>query len=205
VARTLPATIAAGACRFDMRAMLLVVMLGCDTSGVAQPPVPAPVVVQRRVVPPPSLPGKRERALATVMERKAALRAQPAEPPPGADPVHPPARVLEFVDALDDYVQVAEPSDPDRPKMKFLAAATLSHWRQPDAIPRLEEILRGDRSDETVEYAANLLLDNLNRNGRYDDMGAWIDDLLADRAFLAGKDDLRETLERLHAQLLARN
>jgi hypothetical protein len=139
------------------------------------------------------------------MERKAALRAQPAEPPPGADPVHPPARVLEFVDALDEYVRVAEPSDPDRPKMQFLAAATLNHWRQPDAIPRLEDILRGDRGDETVEYAANLLLDSLNRTGRYDDMAVWVDELLADRAFMADKDELRDTLQRLHTGLVARH
>ncbi len=136
----------------------------------------------------------REQTLAVVIERKTALEAQPADP----------ARATAFVAALDDFVRLAEPTDPELPKMRFLAAATQNRWHRPDALPRLEAILRGDRGDETVEYAANMLLDDLNRSGRYDEMAAWVDELLADGGFMAGKDELCGTLERLDVALATR-
>jgi hypothetical protein len=140
-----------------------------------------------------------ELAYAVVLARKNAMEASGITPPAGDAPADLPPRVQALVDAFDDYVARAEPNDPDAAGMKFLAAATLNRWHQPEALDRFEAILGGDRSDETVEYAANLLLDTLNRAGRYDEMLAWVDALLADTAFLAGKDELRETLEHLRA------
>ena len=114
------------------------------------------------------------------------------------------------VDVAPSSEQTLEPviersGDLEAPKLRFLAAAAASREHQPDAIPRLEAILRGDRSDETVEYAANILLDNLNRAGRYDEMSGWVDELLADRDFMAGKDELQQTLARLQVRLAARD
>ncbi|MGE5183282.1 MAG: hypothetical protein ACM31C_14530 [Acidobacteriota bacterium] len=44
------------------------------------------------------------------------------------------------------------------------------------------------------------MLDALNRGGSYEEMCAWVAPLLADTAFLAGKDALRATLEQLRAR-----
>lgn len=105
---------------------------------------------------------------------------------------------------LADVMERTDAPEPDLPKLRFLEAARLNRAHDPEAVPRLEEILHGDRSDETVEYAANMLLDDLNRAGRYDEMAVWVDDLLADGTFMAGKNDLRGTLERLNARLAKR-
>jgi len=105
---------------------------------------------------------------------------------------------------LADVMERSDAIDSDTPKLRFLAAAQLSRTHDPEAVPRLEAILRGDRSDETVEYAANMLLDNLNRAGRYHEMAIWVDDLRADGAFMAGKDDLQQTLDHLHVALASR-
>lgn len=138
-------------------------------------------------------------AYAIVLARKNGLMAEPIEPPPGDEPAPVPRRVLAVVDALDAYVAMADPLDPDLAGMKFLAASALYRWRQPDAIARLERVLREHRDDPTAEFAANQLLDLLMRAGRIAELRTWVDVLLGDEAFLAGKDALRETLERLRA------
>jgi hypothetical protein len=138
-------------------------------------------------------------AYTVVLARKNALLAEPIEPPPGTDPVPLPPRVQAVVDALDAYVAMAPSDDPDMPGMKFLAANALRKWRQPDALVRLEDVLRGHRDHETAEYAANILLDALLTAGRAAEVEALVDELLADAAFLAGKDELRATLERIRA------
>ncbi len=103
------------------------------------------------------------------------------------------------IDALDGYVAMADPLDPDLAGMKFTAASALYRWRQPDAIERLERLLREHRDDPTAENAANQLLDLLMRSERIAELRMWVAELLADEAFLAGKEALRETLERLRA------
>ncbi len=139
----------------------------------------------------------RELAYAIVLARQNALSADPIEPPPGDEPVPMPPRVQAMVAALDRYVALADPSDPDLAGMKFLAGSALRRWHQPDAIARLEAVLREHRGDPTAEYSANLILDALNRSGRTDEMKQLVQELLADSAFLIGKDELRETLERI--------
>jgi pentatricopeptide repeat protein len=142
-------------------------------------------------------------AYAVVLARKNVLLAEPVEPPPGDQPAPLPPRLQAYVDALDAFVDLADPADPDLAGMKFLAASALSKWRQPDALARLEEVLREHRDHETAEYAANLLIDALLRAGRVDEVSALVDELLGDDAFLASRPALRQTLERLRAVIAA--
>jgi len=101
-----------------------------------------------------------------VLARKTALGSKPIEPPHGEGPIPIPPRVRALVDALDEYVKMAQPSDPDVVDMSFLAANALSRWRQPDAIERLEALLRDHRNAPSAEYAANILSDALIRSER---------------------------------------
>lgn len=142
-----------------------------------------------------------ELAYGAVLARRNALAAAPEDPPPGDDPAPVPPRVQATIDALDTYVDLAEPGDPDLPSMKFLAGNALYRYRQPDAIARLEAVLREFPRDDVAEYAANTLLDLLMRSGRTDELRVWVERLLADASFLAGRDDLRDTLERVHAAI----
>jgi hypothetical protein len=140
-------------------------------------------------------------AYAVVLARKNALGADPIQPPqPDEAPPLPP-RVKALVDALDDYVKIAPPSDPDVVDMKFLAANALNRWHQDDAVARLEELLREHRDDPVAEYAANMLLDALVRANRIEELKGWVTELLADSTFLAGKDELRTTLEAVRARI----
>lgn len=139
-------------------------------------------------------------AWAAVLARKNALRVEPIKPPAEDAPTEPlPARVQAVVDAIDQYVAIADPTDPQVGNARFLGASAMYRWRQPDAIERLEAILRDHRDLEVAEYAANQLLDTLMRLGRMDELRAWALELLADATFLAGKDELRQTLERIRA------
>jgi len=148
-------------------------------------------------------PPCRETIYALVLARKNALTAQPlpAPPPPGERPVEVPPRVQAVVDALDSYIAIADPDDPDLAGMKFLAGNARARYRQPDAIERFEAVIRDYPTAEFAEYAANLLLDALMRQDRITELRAWVDRLLGDPGFLAGKPALQQTLERLRDQL----
>jgi pentatricopeptide repeat protein len=143
--------------------------------------------------------GCADTAYTIVLARKNALLAEPIEPPPGEEPVPVPPAVEALVEALDAFVAIADPADPDVAGLKFLAGNALAKWRQPDALARLEEVLREHRDHETAEYAANVLLDALLRAGRVDEVSALVEELIADDAFLASRPALRQTLERLRA------
>lgn len=138
---------------------------------------------------------------AVVLARKNAMAADPLpKPKPDENPPLPP-RVKALVDSLDEYVKMAPPSDPDAFDMKFLAANALSAWHQQDSVARLEELLRAHRNEPSADYVANMLLDALVRANRIPELKVWVTELLADSAFLTGKDALRATLEALRAQI----
>ncbi len=185
-----------------MRTLLLVViaLAACDSHKRDARVVPrAAPVTTAHVEARPALPTDAAREL--VIARNNALHADPEVPPPGNEPVPLPPRTRALVDAIDQYVAVASPDDPELPGMKFIAAAALARWRDPDAFHRLAAQVRDYPHDDTAEYATNILLDLLNRGGSYDEMRTWVDTLRADPAFLAGRDDLRTTLDRLDSAL----
>lgn len=139
-------------------------------------------------------------AWAAVLAHKNALKVEPIKPPPEDAPAEPlPPQVQAMVEAIDQYVAYGDPTDPQVGNARFLGASTMFRWRQPDAVERLEAILRDHRDLEVAEFAANQLLDTLMRLGRMDELRAWALELLADATFLAGKDELRQTLERIRA------
>jgi hypothetical protein len=138
---------------------------------------------------------------AIVLARRNALSAAALTPLPGDDKPELPERVRALVDAIDDYVAIAPPDDPSVVENKFVAASTMYRWHQDDAVDRLEEMLRIHRYDELAEYCANMLLDELIRRNDVDQMKYWVFELLADARFMAGKDQLRQTLEMLRERL----
>lgn len=68
------------------------------------------------------------------------------------------------------------------------------------AIAGFEEVLAKHRDHEVAEYAANLLLDSLNRLQRYEHLIAVAGKLRADKPFLANKHDLAATVEKIYAR-----
>lgn len=146
----------------------------------------------------------RDTAYAIVLARKKALEAAQLKPPPGDGPVELPPEVQAKVDALDQYVKMLDPTDDEVAPMEFLAANTLWHWRQPEALTRLQKFLEEHRDDATAEYAANQLLHSLMEQGRMDELRAWVAEFSADETFLANKPELRATLERIR-EVLAQN
>ncbi len=141
----------------------------------------------------------RDAARSAILARKNALTAEPEPIPAGDQPIQVPPRTAAMIAALDRFVAVADPADPEIPGMRFLAAAALGRCRQPDAIPRFELILRTHPDHETVEYSANLLLDRLNTLGQTAELGRWVDTLLA-MPQITRYPDLYETLQRLRAR-----
>lgn len=139
-----------------------------------------------------------ETAYAIALARRNAMQKEDLAPPPGEEPVALSPRAQATVDALDQFAALY-PDDPDAAGCKFVAANILRRHHQPDALARLEALLRENRMDETAEYAANILLDALATQGRMAEVRALVDNLLADDAFMAGKDELRQTLERIRS------
>lgn len=142
-----------------------------------------------------------DRAFAVVLARRNALAAAKLEPPPGVDRPPVPPEVRALVDAVDDYVAIAPPDDPTVVENKFVAASALYRWHSNEALDRLEEMLRIHRYDELAEYSANMLLDMLISTNNIDQMKYWVYELLGDARFMAGKDELRQTLEMLRQRL----
>ncbi|HEY5936087.1 MAG TPA: hypothetical protein VIU61_15665 [Kofleriaceae bacterium] len=140
-------------------------------------------------------------AYAVILARRNAIKAAPVKPPEGEEPAPLPPRVQDLVEAADEYIKRTDASDPDFVGLKFLAANALNQFRQPDAIERLEELLREHRNEANAEYAANMLLASLARMGRIAELKKWVAELLADAAFLEGKPELRQRLEMMTAQM----
>jgi len=120
------------------------------------------------------------------------------KPTLAGSPIPMPARTQAVADAADRFIELAGPDDPEVPGMRFLAAASYSRYGWDDtALPRFEAVLRSHPTHDVAEYAANLLLDTLNRAQRYDELRLWTKVLLADEALLAAKPQLRALLQRL--------
>lgn len=124
--------------------------------------------------------------------------------PRGKEPMPIPPELDAAVAAIDDYVARLDSTDADVAPMKHTAASALWRYRQDDALPRLEEILRDHRDDdETAGYAANKLLHLLMHRNRLDELRFWMAELSADETFLANKPELQATLARLRELVAA--
>jgi hypothetical protein len=141
-------------------------------------------------------------AYAVILARRNAIKASPVKPPEGEEPAPLPPRVQDLVEAADEYIKRTDATDPDFVGLKFLAANALNNFRQPDAIERLEELLRDHRNEANAEYAANMLLEALGRTGRIAELKKLVAELLADAAFLEGKPELRRRLEMMRSRMM---
>jgi len=149
----------------------------------------------------------KESAYAAVLAWKNALNVDPRvkAPPPMDDSKTPskvpepqpiPEREVKMMGAFDVYINyIKDPKDPDLVGMKFLKANIYRRYNHFDeATPIFLDILKNHRQHETAEYSANLLLDTYNRAQKYDELVKLAKELTADKAFLDGKDDLKERL-----------
>lgn len=122
--------------------------------------------------------------------------------PPTPRPL--PAREAALAAALTRFLALA-PDSPEAPGARFLRANLLRRFEHLDlAIADFTVLVQAHRDHEVGRYAANLLLDSLNRLQRYDEMLRWVDVLRADATFVAANPDTAEVLDRLHATSLRR-
>jgi hypothetical protein len=91
----------------------------------------------------------------------------------------------------------------DAVSMKYVRANLYRRFDHFDnALPMLHEIVDKHRDHEVAEYSVNLLLDSYNRLQRYDELVAFAERIRADRAWLANKPDLADTLRKIRIQSL---
>lgn len=170
-------------------------------------PIVAHVTASDREASPPGLgcAGPREACREAAYARVLALARQvehDSDLDPALDTPRPfPERVEEFVEALDQYAELAEPGDPEAPGMEFLAASTYGRygWSE-EALDRYEAVIRDHPAHQVSGYAANLLLHTLDRTDQQDELCWWAAQLSASTPLLENKPELAATL----ASILAR-
>ncbi len=152
---------------------------------------------------------RRESAYATVLAWKNALTNDPTPaPPPPTDPAAPkakqpiPEREQKMLASFKTYAATIKDRKADElAEMKFLEARI--YWRYghlDDAIHRFESIVTDFPDNEVTEYAANLLIDSLNQQGKHDVMLKWVDRLLEQKRLVDNHPELKETLNKLKRQ-----
>lgn len=145
-----------------------------------------------------------ELAYATVLARAKALDADPTSARPEDKPTEPqplPPRVEALIDAADVYVASASPGDDDAIGVSFLAGRQFDAYGWIDeSTTRFATIVLAHPAHDVALYSANLLLDALNRSGRYDELVRWARDMSANAALMAAHTELAE----LVAEILAR-
>ena len=157
----------------------------------------------------------KESAYAAVLGWKNALNVDPRakqqvadEDPKTADKAiakaEIPPREQKMLAAFDIYINyIKDPKDDELVGMKFMKANIYRRYGHYDeALPLFQDILDHHRQHETAEFSANLMLDSYRRLERYDDLVALADKLDADKAFLEGKDDLKQRLAQIKAKSL---
>jgi tetratricopeptide (TPR) repeat protein len=107
-----------------------------------------------------------------------------------------------FLHSLEVYTAVA-PTE-DVPDLIFLRGRTfLAHDQLDEAVKAFAEIVTKYPESVVAEYSANLLLDGLNRDARYAELGEWAAKMRAN-AKLVAHPDLALTLRRIGNQALRR-
>ncbi|MBL4636221.1 MAG: tetratricopeptide repeat protein, partial [Kofleriaceae bacterium] len=105
-------------------------------------------------------------------------------------------RELKMIAAFDVYIKyIKDPSDDELVMMKFLKARIF--WRADrldDSMPLFYDIVEKHPEHETAGWAANILLDNLNRLQKYAELTKLAKSMLANKKFMEDKDELKDTL-----------
>jgi tetratricopeptide (TPR) repeat protein len=119
------------------------------------------------------------------------------------DPEPEPIPELEqqMIAAFERHAGYLASGDDDRVRLVFLIGRV--HWRFHHlevAVPYFAEVVDTRPDHDVAEYAANLLLDALNRLRRYDELVARIRSMLGDKVLLAGRPELAGRLGMLRRQ-----
>jgi tetratricopeptide (TPR) repeat protein len=102
---------------------------------------------------------------------------------------------------IDEYLAAAPPDE--LPSLLFSRAhLAYQHNRFEEALPLWNEIVTKHPAHESAEFAATLLLDTLNRRGKFDELVAAVERMRADPKLVANRSMLRATLTTLHVQAL---
>ena len=148
--------------------------------------------------------GGRESAYAAVLAWKNALELDDADKPSEPETNKPIAfrpDETAFLHALSVYASFADRDE--LVGLVFLRASMYRrHHRYDVAIPDFIEIITKHPDHEVGEYAANLLLDSLDRTARYSELHDWVEKMRAMPKLLAGRHQLADLLDELHAQAL---
>jgi hypothetical protein len=132
------------------------------------------------------------------------LARSPDEPPPDRDVQRaPPDRVTREAAAVDRHVALLDaPDGPDGLDEQFQVARLLWSWgRFDDVVPRLSHILNVRRDLELSPFAADLLLDTLNKIRDDKTMAFWVGTLRADADFIRRNPDSGRRFDRLARQI----
>jgi len=198
--------------------LVIVLLLAWSTTVAARTPIAskAPAIVAAEAAWTAAATAPRESAhdawVATVVAFDKALTALPPTDPLRADValavvaayrnigIHDKASDDAFLRAVPIAI-VASPAD--EPGLRFLRARILLDAdRLDEAVAEFGEIVTRFPASEVGEYAANLILDTLNRQHKFDDLLAWVDRMRADPKLLAHRTDLATLLDRIHLMAL---
>ena len=149
---------------------------------------------------------KKEAAYASALGWKNALNVDPqtqAPPPPKEFDSRlrvPKPRPIErrqqkMIEAFTRYTQYLDKNDGELVMMKFLIAKTYSrHDHLETSFPMFLNIVENHPKHETARYSANILLNNLVRLGKIEQLVDVANKMLGNKMLLQGKAELRERL-----------
>jgi TolA-binding protein len=148
---------------------------------------------------------KKEAAYAAVLGWKNALAVDPRTQTPDAsldkleDAKAPAPRPIsereqKMISAFDIYINyIKDPNDEELVMMKFLKARILwTHDHLDKALPQFQEIVKKYPKHETAGYSAAIVRDSLVRLRRYEELSAFVKEMLDKKDFWEDREELRE-------------
>jgi hypothetical protein len=134
------------------------------------------------------------------------LELQSTESTESTEPTELTADEAELVRAIDRYLALTRGRVADEvvEAMYMRARLLRRHHRYAEAAPTFAAIIADHPRHELAEYAAELLLDDLNREQRYDELVALAEQLRATPAMMRGRGELERRLEAIHVAALRR-
>ena len=153
---------------------------------------------------------RKDSAYATVLAWKNALAVDPStdvrgedaeyEKVPTAEPI--PEKEQKMLDAFQVYLSyVTDKKDQERVSILFFTGRM--YWRHhhyDEAVTYLAEVINEHPDSEVAQFAANVLLDSLNRAQRHQEMITWVDRMRQNKVLMTKYPTLRQQLDGLFVQ-----
>ncbi|HEY4183371.1 MAG TPA: hypothetical protein VGM90_41390 [Kofleriaceae bacterium] len=143
-----------------------------------------------------------ELAYAAVVARGKEIQHDPSLEQPEEKPTEPqsiPERVQTFIADADSFVE-SSPDAEAAPSVAFLAAVRFDNYGWVDeSIARYDSLIQKNPAHEVSEFSANLLLDALDRAGRYDELVRFANLLAGNVPLMTAYPDLAETVQNILA------